>query len=104
MVMVQICRKCGKVNIPSKYRCRCGSTEFDYIEKNIEGRLVVSTKIFVTPKGYPSPLIAGLIDAGELRLLVRLEEEIPIGSVVEVTQINSGTLVGKPKKLVTDGS
>jgi uncharacterized OB-fold protein len=104
VVRVQVCRRCGRINLPFKYRCKCGSREFDYIEMNIEGTLVATTKIFVTPKGYPSPLLVGLVDAGDLKLLVRLEEEAPVGNVIEVVQADGGVLIGRPKKPVTDGS
>lgn len=93
MVKLQLCRMCGKYSYPFKSRCSCGSTLFDYVDKDIEGVLLVYTKIYVTPKGFPSPLIVGLVDTPYMKLLVRLQEELPVGSKVKIAQEDNGALI-----------
>jgi len=95
MVKIQICARCGRRHFPHKLRCSCGSADFTYSEEELRGRLVTLTKIYVTPKGIPSPLIVGLVSSNGLNLLVRLEEELPLWSEVRVDQVEGGVLVGR---------
>lgn len=99
---IQVCTKCGKRHLPFKARCYCGSRAFEYREESISGVLIVYTTIYVTPKGFPSPLRAGIVNAGDLKLLVRLEGEARLGDLIEVTQGEDGVLVGRPKHIPPD--
>lgn len=92
---IQVCKRCGKKHYPFKARCYCGSIEFEYKDADVKGKLLTITKIYITPKGFPSPLIAGLVASDDMKLIVRLEKEAPIGSIVEIEQNSDGVLIGR---------
>lgn len=95
MVKLQLCKGCGRFNYPFKGRCSCGSTSFDYVDIDLEGTLLVTTKIYVTPRGFAPPLLVGLVETPYLKVLVRLNEELPLGSRVKILQDSNGALIGQ---------
>lgn len=73
---VLVCKRCGAKLYPPRYLCWCGSREFEIGSHEEIGKVVIHTKIFVTPKGFPSPITVGLVElAPGLKVLARLNAE-----------------------------
>ncbi|MEB3755686.1 MAG: Zn-ribbon domain-containing OB-fold protein [Desulfurococcales archaeon] len=84
------CKKCDRVFFPPQNRCPyCGSDEIEPVNLPRIGKLLSYTVSYNPPEGYKlqTPLIIGLIDLGETRIIAQLTdispEEISEGIEVE---------------------
>lgn len=63
------CKTCGRRYYEKRAACmRCRGTEF--VERELDGKILCRVKLYVTPAGYPEHLILEVYEAGEVHPLL----------------------------------
>ncbi len=74
------CSDCGRTFFPPSKRCPyCGSRNVEPVELPRRGKLLSYTVSYNPPEGYKlqTPLIIGLIDLGETRIIAQITDASP---------------------------
>ena len=84
------CRSCEHVTATPKRVCsNCGARELGAVELSTRGKVYSETTINVTPEGFDGPYQVVIVELEGVHLLVRVDDTVEIGDVVEF----SGTVV-----------
>ena len=84
----QECTDCGHVTAAPKAACaRCGSLAIDTVSLPTEGEVYSETTITVPPEGFEGEYQLAVVDLGDARVLVRIEDIVDIGDRVAFADV-----------------
>lgn len=79
----QECADCGHATAAPKAACaRCGSRSLDTVSLPTEGEVYSETTVNVPPEGFAGEYQLAVVDLGDARVLVRIEDRVDIGDRV----------------------